>query len=247
MAMLLNASAYCSHATQPKNKKQKKHASLVMEMKEHHLEKYPVSFTCMEMWSLRLQPTCAVSRCHYCGERETHLFSLLPSLNATFPSFKTPRAAFKLCVYVSVVTLCHTSVLISPGLGADWEPQRAPVGPGSLVLVQAAEDASLQWPADRPKAGCQLCQDDRQPVGSRLNRGEHCVLHLFILSAGGRPDPPWPAAQAVGRDGESSRRKACREISARVRGSVFRKGEEKSEQIRLPVDFLVVVIFSSVP
>lgn len=53
-------------------------------------------------------------------------------------------------------------------------------------------------------------------MGCGLNRKVHCVLYLFILSAGGRPDPPWPTVRAVGRDGENGRRKACREISQHV-------------------------------
>lgn len=116
--------------------------------------------------------------------------------------------------------LRHASVLISPEPGAASVLLVNRSGPlrdlartrAGWYRPQAAEDGSLQRPADRPKAGCQLCQDDRQAVGCRLNRGEHCVLYLFILSAGGGPDPPWPAARAGGRDGESGRRKACREF-----------------------------------
>lgn len=120
----------------------------------------------------------------------------------SFPSIKI--LAGRLCPPVSYLSSDFTRtrclqpgcwLLTAAGLCAIWL---------ALQRAQAAEDGSLRRPADRPKAGCQLCQDDRQAVGCRLNRGEHCVLYLFILSAGGGPDPPWPASASC-RQGRRER------------------------------------------
>lgn len=99
-------------------------------------------------------------------------------------------------------------------------------------------------------------------MGCRLNReGEHCVLYLFILSAGGGPDPPWPAARAVGRDGgRAAGERRAGKISGSVRGSASgyilitskkrstkQEGKKKSQRIRLPLSFKLLVVFASVP
>lgn len=212
---------------------QKKHVSLVMEMKEHRLKKYSVSFSLHgNAWPASPAHTRSESA-SFLRKKKRIFWSNRRLCSSLFHPSKPHGFAFKLCASSSLAALCHTSVLISPGpggcgLGADCKPQRGPLRDLARALASWLQSRHRQRRTVRcggqqtgPKAACQLCQDDRQAVGCRLNReGEHCVLYLFILSAGGGPDPPWPAARAVGRDGgRAAGERRAGKISGSVRGS----------------------------
>ena len=103
--------------------------------------------------------------------------------------------------HVAPSSLCVTPLVrISPGpggdsLGAGCDPPPPPLLPLAGWLQLAG------WWRRRQRRTGPACQDARQAVGCRLDPGGRCVLYLFILSAGREPDPPRPAAGAVGRDG----------------------------------------------
>lgn len=167
-------------------------------MKEHHLGKAPFEF--QGIWK-RVKP---LSLAHTCRafvsmlQKEEHFFWSNQRLCSSLfrPSKPSGSLSSSMCFTPSSLQAGPASYVRCDFTRTWWLQPRCRSGPRNLariVTVQAAEDSLLPWPADRAKAGRNLCQDDRQAVGSGLNRGVHCVLYLFILSAGGRPDPPWPA------------------------------------------------------